>query len=53
MNHNKLQNRGDSKMKKDCRHLQLVPTVEEHKIQMKKNRNHMLHQRCHLNPEQE
>ena len=40
-------------MKKDCRHLQLVPTVEEHKTRMEKIRNHMLHQRCHLNPEQE
>lgn len=24
-------------MKKDCRHLQLVPTVEEHKTRMEKN----------------
>ena len=28
-------------MKKDCRHLQLVPTVEEHKTRMEKIRNHM------------
>ncbi|PFA68704.1 DUF6018 family natural product bioysynthesis protein [Bacillus cereus] len=25
-------------MKKDCRHLRLIPTVEEHKKRMKKNR---------------
>ncbi len=37
MNHNKLQNRGDSKMKKDCRHLRLVSTVEEHKARIEKN----------------
>ena len=37
MNHNKLKIRGDMKMKKDCRHLRLVPTVEEHKTRMEKN----------------
>lgn len=30
-------------MKKDCRHLRLVPTVEEHKTRMEKIRSHMLH----------
>lgn len=37
MNHNKLQIRGDMKMKKDCRHLRLVPTAEEHKTRMENN----------------
>lgn len=33
-------------MKKDCRHLRLIPTVEEHKKRMEKNESHMLHQQC-------
>ncbi len=34
-------------MKNDCRHLRLIPTVEEHKkTNGKKTGSHMLHQQC-------